>query len=221
MAKAGGKKSPSGAEETRAALVAGAIAALREKGFTGASAREIARHAGCNQSLIFYHFGSVVNLLLAALDTISDARSVRYRDAVEESGSLGELVDAAKSIFDEDLDNGYVAVLAELIAGAQSTPGLGAEVAARIEPWRDFTANVVEDVLAGTPLPVLASPQDIAHGIVALYLGLELLAGLNGERGAALALFDRASLAATLYDAFMAKEDLQDPHPQQSDRENE
>ncbi|MFE2521803.1 TetR/AcrR family transcriptional regulator [Streptomyces mirabilis] len=201
--------------------MAGAIAALREKGFAGASAREIARHAECNQSLVFYHFGSVVNLLLAALDAISDVRSVRYRDAVEESGSLGELVNAAKSIFDEDLDNGYVAVLAELIAGAQSTPGLGAEVAARTEPWRDFTANVVEDVLAGTPLAVLAPPQEIAHGIVALYLGLEMLAGLDGERGAALALFDRASLAAILYDAFMAKEGPQAPQPQQSTKENE
>jgi len=39
MAKAGGKRGTSGSEETRAALVAGAVAALREKGFAGASAR--------------------------------------------------------------------------------------------------------------------------------------------------------------------------------------
>jgi AcrR family transcriptional regulator len=221
MAKAGETKSSSGSEETRASLITGAIAALCEKGFAGVSAREIARHAGCNQSLVFYHFGSVVNLLIAALDAISDVRSSRYRDAVEQSSSLVELVHAAKSIFDEGLDNGYVTVLAEMIAGAQSTPGLGAEVAARIEPWRDFTANVVEDVLAGSPLAMLAPPQEIAHGIVALYLGLEMLAGLDGDRGAALGLFDRASLAAALYDAFMAKEAQQFPQPQQSARENE
>jgi AcrR family transcriptional regulator len=37
-------------------------------GFAGASAREIARRADCNQALVFYHFGSVTELLLAGLD---------------------------------------------------------------------------------------------------------------------------------------------------------
>ena len=55
--------------ETRAALVAGAIEALREVGFAGASAREIAGRADCNQGLVFYHFGSVTELLLAARTT--------------------------------------------------------------------------------------------------------------------------------------------------------
>ena len=53
--------------DTRAALVAGAVQALGEVGFAGASAREIATRAGCNQALVFYHFGSVTELLLAAL----------------------------------------------------------------------------------------------------------------------------------------------------------
>jgi AcrR family transcriptional regulator len=211
MAKAGGKsgagsRGAQGSAETRAALIAGAITALREKGYAGASAREIAKHAGCNQSLVFYHFGSVVNLLLAALDRISDERSLRYREAVEQSSSLGELIHTAKSVFDEDLDKGYVAVLVELIAGAQSTPGLGAEVAARIEPWRNFTTDVAQDVLAESPLALLLPADEVAHTIVALYLGLEMLASLDGDRGAALALFDRAGLLATLADAFIARQ---------------
>lgn len=56
---------------TREALVAGAIAALREVGFVGASAREIADRADASQGSIFYHFGSVNGLLLAALDHVS------------------------------------------------------------------------------------------------------------------------------------------------------
>jgi AcrR family transcriptional regulator len=211
MAKAGGKsgagsRGAQGSAETRAALIAGAITALREKGYAGASAREIAKHAGCNQSLVFYHFGSVVNLLLAALDRISDERSLRYREAVEQSGSLGELIHTAKSVFDEDLDKGYVAVLVEMIAGAQSTPGLGAEVAARIKPWRNFTTDVAQDVLTDSPLALLLPADEVAHTIVALYLGLEMLASLDGDRGAALALFDRAGLLATLADAFIARQ---------------
>jgi len=51
---------------TKRSLVAAAIETLKTEGFAGASARAIAARAGCNQALIFYHFGSVVTLLLAA-----------------------------------------------------------------------------------------------------------------------------------------------------------
>ena len=61
----------------------GAVAALNEEGFAGASAREIARRAGCNQGLVFYHFGSVANLLLAALDEVSETRRRHYQAAVD------------------------------------------------------------------------------------------------------------------------------------------
>ena len=56
---------------TRRLLVDAAIETLKEEGFTRASARTIAERAGSNQGLIFYHFGSVANLLLAALDAVS------------------------------------------------------------------------------------------------------------------------------------------------------
>jgi AcrR family transcriptional regulator len=35
-------------------------------------------------------------------------------------------------------------------------------------------------------------PAEVAHGVVAGFLGLELLANLDGDRTGALALFDRA-----------------------------
>ena len=53
--------------DTRAALVAAAIDTLRESGFAAASARRIAQRAGCNQALVFYHFGTVNDLLMAPL----------------------------------------------------------------------------------------------------------------------------------------------------------
>src|SRR5580700_10063255 len=187
-----GRPAAASAQETREALVRGAIEALKEEGFAGASAREIARRAGCNQSLVFYHFGSVTNLLLAALDEVSATRHAHYQAAVDRATGLGELVDAAEGVFEEDLDAGHIAVLAEMIAGASSTPGLAPEVAARIAPWRRFAADAVGGTLAGTPLAVVVEPELAAHAIVALYLGLEMLAHLDGDRTAALALFDRA-----------------------------
>jgi AcrR family transcriptional regulator len=197
MARSGAKRQvgqggSAGSEETRRALVTGAIEALRAEGFSGATAREIARRAGCNQGLVFYHFGSVTKLLLAALDEVSSVRLASYQAAVEKAHNLSDLVETAQSVFEEDLDAGYISVLAEMIAGASSTPGLGAEVAARIAPWRSFAAAAVRDTLAGTPFSAVLAPEEFAHGIVALYLGLEMLAHLDGDRSAALALFDRA-----------------------------
>ena len=191
-----------GSEETRAALVEAAVAALRENGFAGASAREIAQRSGCNQALIFYHFGTVSNLHLAALDAVSTARDARYRAMVDESHSLGELVRAARAVFDEDLDQGHVTVLVEMIAAAQFNPELRPEVAARIRPWRDFAADSVKDALAGSPAARLLPPGELAHAVVAMYLGLEMLANLEGERAPALALFDRAGKIASLLDIF-------------------
>src|SRR5436309_6870521 len=112
------RRASTGADTTRQALIDGAITALQEDGFVGASARSIAARAGCNQGLVFYHFGSVGNLLLAALDEVSRRRLDEYERAVDGVTSLGELVTVAAAIFREDLDKGYVTVLGEMIAGA-------------------------------------------------------------------------------------------------------
>jgi AcrR family transcriptional regulator len=184
---------------TREKLVAAAVDALREQGFVGASARDIAARAGCNQGLVFYHFGSVGNLLLAALDWVSATRMESYRTAVHGTHELHQLVEVARGIFEEDLDAGHMAVLSEMIAGSSSTPGLGEAVAERIAPWRIFAADAIRNALDGTPLADALPADVIAHGIVALYLGLEMLAHLDGDRSKALALFDRASELAGLF----------------------
>ncbi len=199
-----GRPASPGARDTREALIRAAVAALIEEGFAGASAREIARRAACNQGLVFYHFGTVANLLLAALDEVSATRRVRYQAAVDRADGIGELVEAAAAVFEEDLDAGHMAVLAEMIAGASSTPGLAGEVAARIAPWRRFTAEALRGVLDTSPLAALVEPDVAAHAVVALYLGLELLAHLEGDRTPALALFERARQLAALVETFEA-----------------
>jgi AcrR family transcriptional regulator len=184
--------------QTKRILIEAAIGTLKEEGYAGASARAIAERAGVAQGLIFYHFGSVANLLLAALDAVSAARLADYGASVERAGTPGELVEAASTIFREDLDAGYVTVLVEMIAGASSTPGLGAEVAARIGPWTDFAQQAIEQALAGSPLGSLLPARDVAHAVVALYLGLEMLSHLDGDREPALALFGHAAQIANL-----------------------
>src|SRR5579863_169445 len=205
MAKAGtksrvaqGAPPPRASGTARERLVEAAIEALRESGFAGASARAIARRAGCTQALVFYHFGTVANLLVAALDETSRRRMDAYRDTVVAATNLPELVDVAASIFREDLDAGHMTVLAELMAGAASTPGLGAEVSDRMAPWIAFTEQRVRTALASTPLAAVVPPAEVAYAVVALYLGMELLSHLDGDRSRAGALFAAAQRAATL-----------------------
>lgn len=187
-------------EDTRRALVDAAMDVLRHEGFPAATARNIAAKAGCNQGLVFYHFGSVVNLLLVALDEVSAARRERYSVALDDVRRPSELVELAARIFKEDLDTGDAALLVEMIAGASSTPGLGAEVKARVAPWSEFAASALASVIADSPIAAVASPEEIAHAVVALYLGLELLSHLDGDRGPALELFDRARQFAAVAD---------------------
>lgn len=203
MAKPGVRSRPSSANpnrsaDTRRALVAAAADVLKFQGFGGASARAIAEKAGCNQALIFYHFGTVVDLLLAALDEVSALRLKRYSESLAQVNSPTELVDAAAGIFAEDLDAGHVAVLVEMIAGASSSPNLGEEVAARIEPWKKFAADAVANTLGNNALAALVPADEAAHAIVALYLGLEMLAQLDGDRSPAMSLFERAKSIAAL-----------------------
>ena len=189
-----------GAADTRAALIAAAIDTLRESGFAAASARRIATRAGCNQALIFYHFGSVPDLLMAALEDISARRMAAYRGLLDHAGTVAELVDSAKEIVLTDLDEGHVTVLVEMISGAHSVPGLGDRIAGCLAPWRSFAEEAVRDVLAASPVASLVPAEQAAHAVVAGILGLELLASLDGDRASALALFDRARALAGLLD---------------------
>ena len=186
--------------DTRAALISAAIGTLGESGFAAASARRIAQRAGCNQALVFYHFGSVHDLLIAALEEVSARRMDAYRGLLDRTGTLAELASAAREVFEADLDAGHLRVLAEMISGAQSVPGLGERVAGVLAPWREFALEAVRDVMAASPVGPLVPPEQVAHAVVAGILGLEMLASLDGDRAAALALFDRARDLGDLLD---------------------
>ncbi|HEY4927696.1 MAG TPA: TetR/AcrR family transcriptional regulator [Acidimicrobiales bacterium] len=181
-----------------------AIETLKSDGYAGASARSIAQRAGLNQGLIFYHFGSVANLLLAALDAVSEERLDLYGAQVSGATNPIQLVDAAEGFFRNDLDAGYITVLVEMIAGASSTPGLGPEVASRIQTWREFAQSTIEASLGSSPLSSVLPPKDVAYAVVALYLGLEMLSHLDGDAGPALALFAHAKHLASLVEALTA-----------------
>ena len=124
---------------------------------------------------------------MAALEEVSARRMAAYRELLDRTGTLAELIASSRSVFEADLDAGHVRVLTEMISGAQSVPGLGERVgaAAAWAPWRDFAATAIRDVLATSPVAALLPAQEAAHAVVAGILGLEMLASLDGDRAAA------------------------------------
>lgn len=205
MAKSGGRTGSRSAEATRAALVTAATAALRDVGFAGASAREIARRADCQQSLVFYHFGSVSGLLLAALDAVSQRRLTAYQALVDDAAGAEDLLGAAADIIATDLASGDVAVLVEMLAGARLVPGLAQQVAERLAPWQEFAERAVARALPAGPISALAPVPDLAHAVVAGILGLELLAHTSGDRETPLRILDQAAGGLALLELVMRR----------------
>jgi len=188
---------------TKLTIAEAALETLKEKGFAGASAREIASAGSFNQALIFYHFGGVQQALLAALDLVSARRMRAYRPAFEQARTVPELAILARRIFAEDLENGYVTVLGELVAGGVSDADLGGEVVARLRPWIDLVADKLRELLAGSPFESMLPAHDMAFAIVALYLGADMLSHLEGNRARAESLLDLGERYAPLLGALL------------------
>jgi len=178
--------------------VEAALATLKAEGFAGTTARAIAARAGMNQALVFYHYGGVNPLLLAALDASSEQRLTRYREALASAETPHELVAAARDLFREDVEGGHVTVVTELIGASLSEPELRADVLARMQPWLELTREVLQRAVGGSPLAGLVPVAEVSSAFVALYLGLNLLSRLDPDRSQAEALFELLERAAAL-----------------------
>jgi AcrR family transcriptional regulator len=184
---------------TAQTIVNAALETLREEGFAGASSRAIARRGGFNQALIFYHFGSVEALLLAALRQLGEERLARYREVVTPIESFDELVPAMADLWAEDEAAGHVRVVAQVIAGSANRPELSRQVVEQMEPW----IELARETLART-LPPGLPVSDAAYGIVVWYVGANLMAHLDPEATRTEALFARAREWAPLLEAIFA-----------------
>jgi AcrR family transcriptional regulator len=185
---------------TREALVEAAFATLREEGFAGTTARAIAARANVNQALVFYHFGGVDNLLLAALDRSAADRLARYRAAMAAATTTAERIAAARRLYAEDVTGGHVTVITELLAASVARPELRAELVERMRPWLELVADVFREVAGDWALQELVPIEDAASAFVALYLGLNLLSRLDPEDTHAEALFAVMERIAPLFD---------------------
>ncbi len=208
MAKSGRRPTAGNAEPgaRRDALVDAAFQTLREAGFAGASARAIAGRAGCNSALVFYYFDSVNELLVEALARSSREQLQRYEEALADVTGIDELVSSVRRRLRDDMASGHVRVLAELMGAVSSDDRLRSAVLAQVEPWMALTERTIERILSPSGLGGLVPSGQAAFVVVALFLGVELLADVAGADETVDGLFDSAQDLARLLGAMLPTE---------------
>jgi AcrR family transcriptional regulator len=179
----------SDAEATRQRIMKAALETVRIHGITGTSARAIATTGGFNQALIFYHFGTVNNLLIESARTSSADRVAAYRDVTDEVSSLASLVDVAAKLHTESERDGSVTVLTQLMAGAASDPDMGKAVLEGFQGWISLVEDALEKAVDGEPIAGVLPTREVAYAISALFLGIELMARLDPDNSEAEAVF--------------------------------
>ncbi|WP_336204059.1 TetR/AcrR family transcriptional regulator [Nonomuraea sp. LPB2021202275-12-8] len=187
--------------DTRQRLIDGAIETLRERGITGTSARTIAATAGVNQALVFYHFGSVPELLKQACLAATEARVGPFLTRMDQVGSLRELLDLGRGLHAEERAAGNVTVLAQVLAGAQADPALAETTSAALHLWIDALERTLDRLLSGSPVAEPADVPGLARLVAAAFIGLELFEGADpaGAR-AALDALERLALLTEVID---------------------
>lgn len=207
MAKAKRRSSSSG-EETRAKIVQATLETLQNEGIVGASARAIARAGDFNQALIFYHFGSVDDAIVAAIGELSRRRLERYREPLLAVDNLTDLIHVARELYENDRTSGEVTVLAQAFAGASRDDEMGPAMFDHIAEWNELIEEVVDKAVAASPLgstPMAAAlpREQIALGISALFLGIELLGQLDPARADTDKLFTSIAAMAQLAEGML------------------
>ena len=169
---------------TRDKLLLAAQEALVEDGITHVSARTVATRAGVNQALVFYHFGTVSELVAAAA-----VRAPRraWTTTASSSGvdSLTGLLALGERLHAREREAGNVALMAQLMAGAQGDEVLAGAARHAMDVWRAEVESVVRRVLAPSPVADVVDAGGLARAISAAFIGLELYDGVDPDGAAA------------------------------------
>ena len=191
------RKSSRTGQETRDRIIDAALETVRVEGLVGTSARAIARTGDFNQALVFYHFGSIEERLLAALQRANDRRVERFRDRLSSVDSLLGLVEIAEDLHGNIDDPDHPALVA-IVAGWSTNSDVGQRILETLRPWDEMVEAALRRSLADTPFSQIVPTKDLAHAIAAMFLGIELMSRLDRDDARTDSLFISLSGAARL-----------------------
>lgn len=180
MPRAGARRRTDRSRDTRQRLVEAAGRLLATEGFAATTARAIGAEADCNPALVFYHYGTLNDLLLAALDESNERSLQRYDDELDEADGLRDLIGVIRDVYPEDDRSGHINLMAQMVAGGIVDRELGRQVSERVEPWVQLTRAALRRALPA-PLRRRFPVDELSYLIVAAAMGAELLATLADD----------------------------------------
>lgn len=204
------RKPSKGGQRTKTRILDAALKTVNEQGLVGTSARAIATTGDFNQALVFYHFGSIEGLLLAALQRSHDQRMEQFGSELKEAATMTQLIQIGQRLHaTHDMAN--QAALAAIVAGWPATSEHGNTVLQILQPWNDLISGALERSIQGHPLANFVPTNELAYAVSALFLGLEVLDKLNPAEQRASRVFtilaNLSTFAGPMLDA------VEDPRP--------
>jgi AcrR family transcriptional regulator len=179
----------SGAE----ALLDAAERLLVSEGRDGLTTRRVARAAGVNQGLVYHHFGSLEELMLAVLERFTSRLIERQRAMYAEPLPFRAKWRSAMAYLEQDLAAGYPKVWLELQALGWNRPGLRARVAAVNEAWRSVLRRALTAAREEYGLTEAQLPLEAAVSMVMTFnqgIEVERLSGISTGHAALLEWID-------------------------------
>ena len=176
------------------ALLVGAQDCLAKHGFTGTTARRVTAASGANLRSIAYHYGSLDELLLAAMSANFRTWMAPLIAAVTDAqDDAARRLERGLSLFARELParGGIVAAWLEAVGRAQRDPALRRRLAANQAGFRSALAATLAEAGA-------AHPQELAAALITACDGLMIRFVLHGDAVAPAALAGDLAAYASL-----------------------
>lgn len=172
------KKPEKSPKNTKQRILDAALETVRREGLVGSSARAIAKTGDFNQALVFYHFGSVEELLLAALQRAQERRIARVGDELNAVDDLAGLVKVATKLHGGP-DDPDASALSAIVAGWSASSDVGVRVLETLAPWNEMVEAAISRALESSPFKSLVAADDAAYLVTAMFLGIEMMTRLD------------------------------------------
>lgn len=166
---------PKSAEESKRRLLESAVDVLQTDGIAAMSARTVSQRAGVAQGLVFYHYGSVAELVAAACVSATQGRVERHRERFEAARAFTDLVDLAREVQVAEREAGTVSILGQALVAAQTDEAVAQASRQALDMWRTPILEASHRLLrAGSPFAGVIDAETFTELLMAAFVGFEL-----------------------------------------------
>ena len=180
------------------ALLDAAERLLVSEGRDGLTTRRVSRAAGVNQGLVYHHFGSLEELMLAVLERFTERLIERQREMYARDVPFRAKWLEAMGYMEADLAAGYPKVWLELQALGWNRPELRSRVVDVNEAWRNVLREAFTQARDEYGLTEEQLPLEAAVSLVMTFtqgVDVERLSGIAAGHVELLRWFDTWLLA--------------------------